>query len=34
MITLNCKDCDFPMTSKWYEPDDIVICESCWGYEE
>lgn len=31
MITLNCRTCDEPMTSQWYEPDEIVVCSDCWG---
>ena len=31
MITLNCRTCDEPMESMWFDKNDIIICPDCWG---
>jgi hypothetical protein len=31
MITLQCRTCDEPMESMWFDENDIVTCTDCWG---
>jgi hypothetical protein len=31
MITINCRTCDEPIESMWFDENDIVTCTDCWG---
>jgi hypothetical protein len=31
MITLQCRTCDEPIESMWFDENDIVTCTDCWG---
>ena len=31
MITLQCRTCDEPIKSMWFDENDIVTCTDCWG---
>ena len=30
MITLNCRSCDEPIESMWFDENDIITCTDCW----
>ncbi len=30
MITINCRTCDEPVESMWFDKDDVITCVDCW----